>query len=429
MAEDGFVYMKERRLPYPTFDADNHMYENKDALTKFIPKEFDGVIKYVEINGRTKVAIKDKLSDYIPNPTFNVVAVPGGYGREKGRSAPQQGKKTDTRGEKPRIMPSVDAFFDPEPRLELMKDMGIDRALMWPTLASVVEERLSDDPDAACAVVHALNEWMYEHWTYNYSDAIFATPIISLARMDKAIEELQRVHERGARAFLLRVAPVPTYTGRKSFALPQFDPFWELVSELDIVVGMHSGDSGYQRYINDWEGLGDREFRAFVGNGAPGFLALMSEKSNLVDAMASILGHGVAQPLPHIEVRAGRVRELLDPAVRREAAAGQREAVGAVRRGPVRSVQAQRLGAHLPRPRPGESPRDPAGRPPHVRVRLPAPRGHGRPARLLRGRREPSDRDAGAHHGRLARQDHEGGRLTIRALAAAQDTCAAAVRS
>ena len=90
-------------------------------------------------------------------------------------------------------MPSVDAFFDPEPRLELMKDMGIDRALMWPTLASVVEERLTDDPDAACAVVHALNEWMYEHWTYNYSDAIFATPIISLARMDKAIEELQRV--------------------------------------------------------------------------------------------------------------------------------------------------------------------------------------------------------------------------------------------
>jgi predicted TIM-barrel fold metal-dependent hydrolase len=299
MAEDGFVYMKERRLPYPTFDADNHMYENKDALTKFIPKEFDGVIKYVEINGRTKVAIKDKLSDYIPNPTFNVVAVPGGYGREHGPSG--RAKGTDTRGDKPRIMPSVDAFFDPEPRLELMKDMGIDRALMWPTLASVVEERLTDDPDAACAVVHALNEWMYEHWTYNYSDAIFATPIISLAKMDQAIEELQRVYDRGARCFLLRVAPVPTYTGRKSFALPQFDPFWELVSELDIVVGMHSGDSGYQRYVNDWEGLGDREFRAFVGNGAPGFLALMSEKSNLVDAMASILGHGVASRFPTLK--------------------------------------------------------------------------------------------------------------------------------
>ena len=100
-------------------------------------------------------------------------------------------------------MPSVEAFFDPEPRLELMKDMGIDRALMWPTLASEVEERLADDPDAACAVVHTLNEWMYEHWTYNYSDTIFATPIVSLAKIDAAIDELQHVAAHGARAFLL----------------------------------------------------------------------------------------------------------------------------------------------------------------------------------------------------------------------------------
>ena len=31
-------------------------------------------------------------------------------------------------------------------------------------------------------MIHALNEWMHEHWTYVYSDAIYATPIISLAR-------------------------------------------------------------------------------------------------------------------------------------------------------------------------------------------------------------------------------------------------------
>ena len=57
-----------------------------------------------------------------------------------------------------------------------MKDMGIDRTLLWPTLASVLEERVADDPDVAVAVIHALNEWMHEHWTFGYSDAIFATP-------------------------------------------------------------------------------------------------------------------------------------------------------------------------------------------------------------------------------------------------------------
>jgi len=74
---DAFIYMRERRLPYPVFDADNHMYENREALTKFLPPEYDGIIKYVDVNNRTKVAFKGMISDFIPNPTFARVAPPG----------------------------------------------------------------------------------------------------------------------------------------------------------------------------------------------------------------------------------------------------------------------------------------------------------------------------------------------------------------
>jgi predicted TIM-barrel fold metal-dependent hydrolase len=301
--EPAFIYVRERRLPYPTFDADNHMYENRDALTKFIPKAYEGVIRYVDINGRTKLAIRDMISDYIPNPTFARVGVPGGFGRDITRGARKDGGRMIQEriaGQKVRAMPSLDAFFDPEPRLELMKDMGIDRTLLWPTLASVVEERLADDPDAASAVVHALNQWMLEHWTFSYSDALYATPIITLAVLDKALEELEFVAANGAHIFLVRVAPVPTWKGRRSFALPEFDPFWARVQELDLVVGMHSGDPGYSRYTNEWEGLGEREFRAFSSNGSPAFLSLASEKSPVVDAMASIIGHGLATRFPRL---------------------------------------------------------------------------------------------------------------------------------
>jgi len=303
MADDpAFIYVRERRLPYETFDADNHMYETRDALTKFIPKEYEGVIRYVDINGRTKVAIKDRISDYIPNPTFQRVAVPGGYGQDvTQRRKPDRAMPSLTGDRKVRVMPGLDAFFDPEPRLELMKDMGIDRTLLWPTLASVVEERLAHDPDAACVVVHALNEWIHEHWGFVYSDALYTTPIISLAVLDRALEELDLVAGRGARIFLMRVAPVPTWKGRRSFALPEFDPFWTRVRELGLIVGMHSGDPGYTRYTNEWEGLGDREFRAFTNNGSPGFLALASEKSPVVDAMASIIGHGLATRFPELK--------------------------------------------------------------------------------------------------------------------------------
>ena len=124
--------MQERRLPYPTFDADNHMYETEDALTKFIPKEFEGVIKYVEINGRTKVAMSDHLSDYIPNPTFNVVAVPGGYGRDRtprrARGSTSPRREAEDHAERRGVLRSrtsarVDEGHGHRPRL------------MWPTLA------------------------------------------------------------------------------------------------------------------------------------------------------------------------------------------------------------------------------------------------------------------------------------------------------
>jgi len=287
---DAFIYMRERRLPYLTFDADNHLYENTDALTKFIPAEYEGIIKYVDINNRTKIAIRDMISDFIPNPTFVRVAPPGGQAAD-----PQHR----------RAIPAVEAFFDPEPRLALMKDMGIDKSMIWPTLATGVEERLSDDPDAIQVVLKAFNRWMLEHWTYNFADAMYPTPMISLSVLDEAVKELQFVVEHGAKAFLLHTAPVPTWKGRKSFALPEFDPFWEAVQEADVMVGMHQTDSGYQRYSNEWEGFGDKEFRPFGKgidglNGSPAFLTLSSQKSAIVDGVASIIGHGVATRFPKL---------------------------------------------------------------------------------------------------------------------------------
>ena len=64
-------------LNYPVFDADNHMYETTDAFTKYLPREYEGLVKYVQVNGRTKIALRNVISEYIPNPTFNKVAPPG----------------------------------------------------------------------------------------------------------------------------------------------------------------------------------------------------------------------------------------------------------------------------------------------------------------------------------------------------------------
>ena len=69
--------MPTRTLAFPVFDADNHMYETREALTKFLPKQYARAIDYVDVHGRTKIVVRGSITEYIPNPTFDVVAAPG----------------------------------------------------------------------------------------------------------------------------------------------------------------------------------------------------------------------------------------------------------------------------------------------------------------------------------------------------------------
>ncbi len=69
--------MSKRALSIPLFDADNHLYETREALTKYLPDRYRGAIDYVDVHGRTKIVIRGRISEYIPNPTFDVVARPG----------------------------------------------------------------------------------------------------------------------------------------------------------------------------------------------------------------------------------------------------------------------------------------------------------------------------------------------------------------
>jgi predicted TIM-barrel fold metal-dependent hydrolase len=303
-----------RKLDFPVFDADNHMYETTDAFTKHLPAEYSGLVKFVQINGRTKIAIRNTISEYIPNPTFNKVAPPGAQELEFRAKNPsskhrvgvlfgidsQKGAEKKVEGLPPKYIVSPPSFFNPAERLELLNEQGLDRAMMWPTLASLLEERLADDPGATHALVHALNEWMHEHWSFNYENRIFATPVITLPVVEKAIEELEWVVERGARAVLIRPAPVPDNNGRRrSMALPEYDRFWAKVQEAGIVVGMHASDDGFQSYLNAWEGI-TGEYLPFTAKKS-GFSALVEvEYRGIKDMVASIVGHGLATRFPDI---------------------------------------------------------------------------------------------------------------------------------
>jgi predicted TIM-barrel fold metal-dependent hydrolase len=279
---------------YMVFDADNHLYETEDAFTRHLPAKYRNAVDYVQVRGRTKIMLRGQVSEYIPNPTFEVVARPGAQ-EEYFRIGNPEGKSyREIIGEP---MKSIPAFREPGPRVELMDELGVDRSLMFPTLASLLEERLRDDPELIHAVIHSLNEWMYEEWSFNYEDRIFATPVITLPIVDKAIEELEWVLERGAKTVLIRPAPVPGFRGSRSFGFEEFDPFWQRVVDADILVSMHASDSGYSRYQGDW--TGPQEMLPFRPDA---FRMMTSGKRPIEDTMSALICHGVFTRFPDLRV-------------------------------------------------------------------------------------------------------------------------------
>jgi predicted TIM-barrel fold metal-dependent hydrolase len=283
-----------RKCDFPVFDADNHLYETQDAFTRHLPSKYKHAIEYVNIRGRTKILVRGKLSEYIPNPTFEVVARPGAHEDFYKNGNPKGLSFRELTGEP---MRSIPAFREPEPRLKLMDELGVDRALMFPTLASLLEERMREDPEMIHVVVHALNEWLHETWSFNYKDRIFTVPVISLPIVDKAIEELEWVLARGAKTILVRPAPVPGFRGSRSFAFEEFDPFWKRVADAGVLVSMHSSDSGYARYQSDW--TGPTEMLPFKEDS---FRMMSMLKRPIEDSMAALVCHGLLTRFPTLKI-------------------------------------------------------------------------------------------------------------------------------
>jgi predicted TIM-barrel fold metal-dependent hydrolase len=280
---------------FPVYDADNHLYEAEDAFTRHLPANHADLFRFVEIKGRKKLVVRNVITEFIPNPTFAVVAAPGAHMAFYAGDNPEGKSLRELTGDP--IRPP-DAFRLPAPRLELLDEQGIQASLMFPTLASLIEERLIDDPALTQVALRAFNEWLHNEWRYDYEGRIFATPIVNPCLLDEGIAELERLIERGARAVLLRPAPVSGVRGTRSPFLPEFDPFWARVQEAGLLVALHASDSGYQQYLNTWEGT-EGEYVAFRPQN---FVAVADDGRSIQDALASAICHGMLTRFPGVRL-------------------------------------------------------------------------------------------------------------------------------
>jgi len=238
------------QLDFRAFDADNHYYEATDAFTRHIePKLARRCMQWAEIGGRTRLLVGGKVNTFIPNPTFDPVARPGcldAYYRGQNPGALSMKELFGA------LDPIPPAYRDRDARLAVMDRQGLERAWFFPTLGVGMEEALKHDPPACHAAFRAFNRWLEEDWGFAYRERIFALPYIVLIDVDQAVAELERLLRRGARAIVMRAAPVSDGANSWSPADPRFDPFWTRVNEAGITVAAHGGDAGYGVYAEAW---------------------------------------------------------------------------------------------------------------------------------------------------------------------------------
>jgi len=287
--------VKETRdLGYPVYDADGHYYETMDTFRRHLPKKFHKDFQYVQVEGRTKLAINGHISDYIPNPTFEVVAAPGSH-EIWFRGENLEGKSLrELTGDPLAFQPE---FAEPESRLKLLDEQRVHAQLVFPTLASVIEGHMGNNIELMAACVHSLNAWVADEWTFHYKDRLFPCAYISLADADLACAELDWALKQGARHILIRPAPVPGRFGPRSPGLPEFDKFWARVNESNIFVVLHVSDSGYDEVYRWW--TGGSEMLAF-DRVDPLKSCIDTQGRAIADMMSALIAHGVMSRFPNI---------------------------------------------------------------------------------------------------------------------------------
>tara|TARA_R110001583_G_scaffold193192_2_gene361053 strand:- start:46960 stop:48159 length:1200 start_codon:yes stop_codon:yes gene_type:complete len=285
-----------KEIEFPVYDADSHLYESEEAFLRHLPKKFAKEFQFIDINGRKKLAISGVISDYIPNPDFAVVASPGAHEKWY-RGQNTDGLSMRELSGKPLAPP--EQWRTGRGKLQELDQQGIHASMVFPTLASVVEARLGDKPEAIAALFASLNSWIEDEWGFSRSDRIYPVAMINLSDVTLAVQELELALARGARVVGIRPAPVPGPLGGRSPGDREFDPFWARVNESGIFVCLHASDSGYDDLSRRWEG-GGKEWIAFEPTP---FKACLDPLGRAIsDSLSALICNGVFERFPNVRV-------------------------------------------------------------------------------------------------------------------------------
>jgi predicted TIM-barrel fold metal-dependent hydrolase len=326
-----------RAVDYKLIDADGHYYETDDCFSRHIESRYKDATVRVERGG-------DGLGRvYIGGRRTFMSVMPGDYASAPGAlQGLFVGEVADGFTHREVINArDFPAFTDRSARLSLLDEQGVEATVMLPTLGVAVEQDMVDDVELTYASLRAFNRWLEDDWGYAARGRIFAVPMLSLLDLDRALAELRRVIDAGARLIHVRPGPV----GGRSPAHPDLDPFWATAAEAGVGVVFHVSNSGYNlAYGSLWS-----EDPANPSHlQSPLQWALCNTERPIVDTLTALTLHNLFGRHPKIKIisieNGGNWVRALLKSVDKAAAMGRR---GPMIGGPLTGRPSEMLAEHL----------------------------------------------------------------------------------
>ncbi len=224
----------------PIFDADTHFWETDDAWSAYLSEKTKkdwGISFKTGADGDFAMYVGPRKVEISADHLFEDGRVPAPGKLHEWLRAMKEGK-----AEIDMHVAKTADMMEPAARVAKLDGWDVRSSILF-VGNMITAISFLDEPVAAYEVLNAYNHWMYDQWRFNYNDRIFTAPIVTLADVGKACEQVKWCVERGAKLILMPMGP---YNG-KAPAHPDHDPFWSIVNEAGLRVVFHVSEAIYMK--------------------------------------------------------------------------------------------------------------------------------------------------------------------------------------
>ena len=179
----------------------------------------------------------------------------------------------------------AEAGKTPDQRIAALDRDGIDCEIIFPNKGLTVWA--TPDLEFSQAMCRAWNDWAWETFS-DYHDRLSPVACIAAGDIEGSVAEVQRAAERGFRALSLPCKPVwgaPKHE-HKNYNLPEFDPLWAVVSEVDLPMTFHVSTG--------------RDPRTARGNGGAVINYAVHSLAPTMEPLVNLCASGVIERFPNL---------------------------------------------------------------------------------------------------------------------------------